>query len=440
MQIQNIQNKNYYYNKLNNNYYDNTKIKNKTPINNYNGVIYNTNIKFSGLNKEYFIKLLTKDPIKEFKGFTKEEYLKLTESQKKRLREEYKKVEQKDPYLFESMGEIHSYIASCMKNTFDKRFGKNNYVILPIGRSLSTISKALEIKLGSENVVNIPFSDARRYYSFNPSKDFYRYKINELKKDKGLKNFINFLESKKLGKKEVSNSNKHYILLDYCVSGFSLEGAEELFKSDLVWGNKNQNIHTVNFMKFLNAFDENTINPPIKHHPLNISIHSKLENILYEEEYKPYATIGKARKLADTTKASEEVLKSISLSRDTKLVWFNLIDKIMTGVKNYQVKHKTPIEIKKTNIKNQIVELWEDSHSKYKNDLKNDLNKISKLLIQLETDKILDENELSQIINSYKYLFSCFKNINDNQQKIDYYKNRNNIIKILDNINSKLTE
>ena len=442
MQIINTPTKNYY-NNLSNNFYNNTNIKNKTPLNYSNGVIYNTNIKFEGLNKEYFINLLSKDPIKKFKYFTKEEYLKLTENQKNRLREEYKKLEEENPYIYTSMGEIHAYAADCIKQTFDKRFGKNNYVVLPIGRSLSSIGKALAIKIGEENVVNVPLSSAGRFLPTTPTIEEYKDKLSFIKNN-GIDNLINFLEEKHLTKQNIETSNKHYILTDYCVSGFSLQGAEQLFKSNLVWGNKKNNIHAVDFIKILDKFDNKASNNTMNKEMKTINVHQKLERILYDEEYKPFATIGRAISLNNTTKASKIILNSFNTPRETKLAWFNIIDTIITNKSNFQVKYKTnelEKDIWNPKAPKQKVEIWNNVKSQYKSDLINDINEISKILIEIDS-KQRQNNKPIKSINDikgiYNYLIGCYKNQNNIENRFGFYEIRREIHKLIEEINNKI--
>lgn len=442
MQVSSINTKSYY-NSIGYNPYPKKNVSNNTPVNN-SGVIYNTNIKFSGLNKEYFIKLLSKDPIKEFKNFTKEEYLKLSENQKNKLRAEYQKLEADDPYIYKSLGEMHAYAADCLKQTFDKRFGENNYVVLPIGRSLSSIGKALAIKIGEENVINVPLSNAGRFYPSAPTKEAYEDKLTFIKNN-GINNFKKFLEEKHLTKQDIENSNKHYILTDYCVSGFSLKGAEQLFKSDFVWGNKKNNIHSVDFIKLLNTFDEETITPPIKKEMKSTSIHRKLESILYESEYKPFATIDRASTLNDTTDASKAIFNSLTTPKESKLAWFHIIDTIMTGNGDFKVKPVTtntldndiwhPIAPK------QKVELWNDVKTQYLSDLRNDINEISKIMIKTESNELKNEKlkqSIDDINGIYNYLINCYKTQNDIKNRFGFYDIRSDIHKIINDINKQL--
>ena len=68
------------------------------PVLNYSNAIYNPNIKFNGtINKEYFAKIITQDPLKKLKNFTPNEYQQLSEEEKIILRADYNKLEESKP-------------------------------------------------------------------------------------------------------------------------------------------------------------------------------------------------------------------------------------------------------------------------------------------------------------------------------------------------------
>ena len=219
----------------------NRTISSKVQLNPSN-VMYSSGINFNGkISKDSFVKIISEDPINKLKKFSVKEYLKLTEGEKNILREDFNKLQKYNPIHYQELIKIHNYVANVVKSGLDKRFGKDKYVVILIGRSLSSIGKSLEAKIGENNVVNIPLSSAFRFSPSSSSsctKEIYKNMLDNIKNDKGLDNFIEFLESKKLTKKDIESSNKHYILMDYCASGLSLKGAEKLFKLDFVWGNK----------------------------------------------------------------------------------------------------------------------------------------------------------------------------------------------------------
>ena len=458
-----------------------TPYNNSYPINIYNkanvsktnstNVKYNSEVNFNGrINKDIFVRLFKQSPIKKLKKFTTEEYLKLTEEEKNILRAKYNKLEETNPQPYKEILFTHNFVSSCIKKGFDKRFGENNYVVIPIGRSLSSIGKSLEGKIGSDNVVNVPLSNAGRYSPYNNlSKEEYKKIYESIKEDEGLNNFLQFLEEHNLSKKDIESSSKHYILMDYCASGNSLKGAEQLFKSDLVWGSKNKNIHAVDIIEYLKKFDEKHLKTYKKEFfPERRSIVDGIEYSLIDSCYKDYATIAKSRDLKDTIKASKEKLNSITTPKSTKLVWFKLLDSAIaeenkstekTGWKKLinnliPTKKEIKIELKK-NIKKrettppgQKIELWHDKISQYKSDLRNDINEISKILIKNEegelnsSQKYKEELKIlkdtyNKLLDNYETTISCddsdLKYIN---QEITYYQIRKSIQELIAKINS----
>ena len=342
-------------------------------------------INFQGnLVQDSFIKLEETKPINLLKQFTKEEYLKLTEIQKKQLRIEYNKLEAEHPTLLKHLGEIHAYISRGIKEIFDKRFGKDKYEIILIGRSLSTFEKPLATFIGSNNVKTIPMSNARRFLTDISKQENYEDFVKNLKDDKGFKEFTNFLNSHNLSKEDVNSSGKSYILMDYGYSGKSLMGTEQLFKSDMVWGNNKKNIHTVDFMRLIENFDETNFTREIANDntPIIGSIMYKLRSDLFNSAYKDFSTIGRAENFSDTTKAANK-----KLDTNAKLIYFNLIDKSvqnkgMYNIKFRQTEEKFESEILSPIPRNQNIELWHDSNSQYESDLRNKINDINKILQQ----------------------------------------------------------
>ena len=304
---------------------------------------------------------------------------------------------------------MHNYTASCIKTGFDKIFGENNYVVIPIGRSLSSIGKSLEAKIEQNNVVNVPLSCGSRFLSWFQNKESYKNILDNIKNDNGLNNFVKYLEMNNIAKKDIESSNKHYVLIDYCASGMSLKGAEQLFKSDLVWGNKNKNIHAVDIINYMKNFDETSLKKYKEElFPNDRSITSALEYNLIDSRYKSYSTITKSRNLEETINASKEKFETDKTPRETKLVWFQLMDDIITRKENLKplIKPKTEKGLIPSE---QNIELWHNSATQYEDDfVKDTYNCI-----------VGGSNNKENIVN----------------KKIQYYKLRSNIQKILDEIN-----
>lgn len=435
-------NYNTYYSTYNNKKYNNYI----TPFNKNTKIPFDKNISFYGhINKNTFIKFFNIDPIYAFKNFSKDEYIKLSEKQKNKLRENFRLLEAENPKNLKSIGEIHAYAANCIKKTFDERFGENNYVVILIGRSLSSIGKSLGVKIGENNVINVPMSNSYRYKTDPTSLTEYRHFINNLKRDDGIQTMKKFLELHNLSRKDIETSGKNYILMDYCFKGNSLIGAEQFFKSEEVWGNKNNNIFAVDFLQLLNKYDEESITPKIKLIPEGQNIFNRIQSKLYSCGYKKYSTINKAPELRDTMAASKENQNIFRIPKETKLVWFNLIDSIMKEKGDFQVKIKKNLfddELFSQKAKNQKIEPWHNSESQYINDLTNILNEINKILIKhnISTNskqKNINHTFLDEINGVYKYLCYCFQNRKTSlQSRFDFYEIQDDIKELINKINA----
>ena len=434
-----------------NSYYPNNYKKNRvTPLNRNLTIVNDNNINFEGkLNKNSLIDFFNIDPIYKFKNFTKDEYLKLSEIQKNQLRKEFKQIEVKEPEKLTSIGETHAFVSDCIKKTFDKRFGQNNYIVVIIGRSLSSIGKSLGIKIGENNVINIPMSSANRFCKNPTSVREYLNFINSIRGDKGLKDFKKYLKLHNLSKSNIESSGKNYILMDYCYQGHSLTGAEQFFKSDEIWGNKKNNIFAVDFIRLLNQFDGKTIEPKIKMPPEDGNIIRKIQSDLCASAYKNYSTVEKSTQLKNTISASEENKNILITPKKKKLVWFNLIDTIMTGKGNFQVKlnqHSIKNEPFYQAVQNQKVEPWHNGQSQYCSDLTNTLNEINKILIKFysyKNDKIKKLNEplINNIKEIRKYLCNCYKHssIISLHDRYNFYKIQSDLMELIEQVNSNLS-
>lgn len=397
---------------------------------------------FTGLSgKDIFIRSFRLNPIKHFKTFTKEEYKKLSHFEKNRIRLEYKNFESTFPLYYKGISELHKYAADCLKTVFDKRFGTGKYVVVPIGRSVSSIGKVLGFKIGEENVKNIPMSNAQRFYYAASQKDTYGIFLQNTKNEQCFDKFLQYLSSIGLGRKEIENSGKNYLLIDYCYSGESLRGAEQLFKSELVWGNVKQNIFAVDVLKAIDRVEE----PSDPAHKDLISymkyagadtFASICAKMLLTASFKQYAAVGAAKTFADTLYAvPEKVLPN--LNKDEKLFWFNLLDSVLDKPKtvNLKLKNSLPEEnIFTPRFQEQNVEIWQDVKSQYRSDLENDINEINKLLIRMDSiDLSANPNKdkikllSNDIMGVHRYLRGSYLYLSNSQYRYRYYAIRNDI-------------
>ena len=177
------------------------------------------NIAFTGVfGKDLLLNILGRNPLKKLNEFSISEYNQLSKADIKNLRGQYKNLAAANPSFYESLGDIHDFAATAIQVVFDKRFGKDNYTVIPIGRSLSSIGKVLGYKIGEENVVNIPMSDAKRFVSDSFSSQ-YKEIIENIKCNEGIEEFLEYLGKKHLCRQDIENGGKNYVLMDYCSSG-----------------------------------------------------------------------------------------------------------------------------------------------------------------------------------------------------------------------------
>ena len=123
--------------------------------------------------------------------------------------------------------------AQIIKNIFDNKFGKDNYVFISVGRSLSATAKCLEY-LGVESK-HIPFSGAHGFSS----------NIDSIIKQPEFNKYVEFLKSQGL-----EDKSKKHIFCDYCASGKTLKTFKKLIASSEV-GLKSDNNIFININKVL---------------------------------------------------------------------------------------------------------------------------------------------------------------------------------------------
>ena len=267
--------------------------------------------------------------LKGFKSFSKEEYLNLSKSEINCLKDAYNELAAKQNiFSLKKLEQIHDVTSNRLKEVFDSQYGKNNYIVLILGRSLSSIGKMLGYKIGEKNVINIPFSSGSRFYTPSVSQEQYKKFLDKLKNEGDIKDFINYLETKKISKSDVELSGKEYILTDFCVSGKSLKGANQLFKSDFILGNKMHNIHAQDALKIFPKYSEMNTDQQ--------SFFDTLRTLLLGNRLKPYSFVKQCALLQSSAMRDEKyVIKDAPES--VKLFWFKLLDNFMENIKPSKV-------------------------------------------------------------------------------------------------------
>ena len=195
---------------------------------------------------------------------------------------------------------IHDYSANSIKDNFDKKYGKGKYVVIIIGRSLSSIGKILGYKIGEDNVKNIPLSKAG-YYNF-------KWKLKELNDSGAIKNFKKHLETLGITEEKIKKGDKKYIITDYCISGKSLDGAENLLNMTF---NCNNLFIKEDFLQQLG--DEN--------------IKEITDRYLNRCDFKDFSFV---KESYDIKNNSKKIIHPFLAKRSKKLVWFKLLDNEMT--------------------------------------------------------------------------------------------------------------
>jgi hypothetical protein len=132
-------------------------------------------------------------------------------------------LRQNTPLRLKELAQLNCFAADKIKTELDKAYGTNNYAVVAIGRSLSSIAELLG-SMGVDSKI-IPLSGLRRHG------------IEGIKKD-DLHIYKTFLAQKGLSKAEIrKNQEKKYILMDYTYYGRSLKKAEELLRKKEILGN-----------------------------------------------------------------------------------------------------------------------------------------------------------------------------------------------------------
>lgn len=240
-------------------------------------------------------------PIDKLKQFTLEEYHNLSQSEKLSINKMIDSIIQnrswqdvQNAFCFDNAHHIfnnyktswrmfneyltdHKIVTTDLKNSLEKKYGTGNFVVISIGRSVSSICQCLGYIIGQENVIQIPMSNARRF----------RHPQNLLKIEQDtIDNLTDYLESKGMSKEAVQTSGKKYVFTDYSNSGSTMAGIKKLFKSDRIFGETN-NIQFIDIMKIL----------PFKYR------FSWLSYALAQMDYKDLSVVNRCENLSETSKS-----------------------------------------------------------------------------------------------------------------------------------------
>ena len=218
------------------------------------------------------------------------------------------------PLRLKELAKLNCFAANKVKNKLDKKYGENNYIIVAIGRSLSSIAELLE-HIGVDTKI-IPLSGLRKRTPDNVKKE-------------DLSTYKTFLVQKGLSKTDLKNNkDKTYVLMDYTYYGRSLKRAEELLKRNELLGEA-ENITSIPICDVLRDDYEK------RHYKTLFSCN----------RFKNFAYVGKLHidNLSDVYNAcSPERVKNYQGNINQgirKLFWFNVFDSlIQNNFKNIMPK------------------------------------------------------------------------------------------------------
>ena len=126
------------------------------------------------------------------------------------------------PVRLKELAKMNCYAADKVKHELDLKYGENNYVLIAIGRSISSIVELIGYM--GVNTKNIPLSGLRKC------------EIEDIS-SRNLLTYKTFLNQIGLSKSDLKqNSEKTYILMDYAYYGRTLDKTKQLMNSDEFMG------------------------------------------------------------------------------------------------------------------------------------------------------------------------------------------------------------
>lgn len=126
--------------------------------------------------------------------------------------------------------------SKVVKNVFDKKYGRDNYVFVSVGRSLECIQNALDY-MGVKTKI-LPISGLHTTY---PS-------AQKIMEQQGFNKYLKYIKDTVLNGESTQKSGKKYLFCDYCVTGNTLDTIKEIIQSPKV-GLKSENAEFIDFVK-----------------------------------------------------------------------------------------------------------------------------------------------------------------------------------------------
>ena len=132
-------------------------------------------------------------------------------------------IRENSPKRLLELADTNCFCADKIKTALDKKYGEGKYVLIAIGRSISSIAELIG-KIGAETKI-IPLSDLRHVDS-----------VDKLISTKQKEIYRRYLESIGLSEDIIKNNpDKNYILMDYTHYGTTLRNAKDFLNE--IFGN-----------------------------------------------------------------------------------------------------------------------------------------------------------------------------------------------------------
>ena len=275
-----------------------------------------TNVKADNVCKSQFVSPLSfglkedvfeRNPLNKFKNFTIEEYKSLSKEEIAKINED---IEVNGCRNYDYDLNMHKLMSSCMKSYLDKKYGKNNYTVVTLGRSVSSLGKALGYKIGEDNVKVLPMTSAGRFCLTEETNE-------------NVKSFTDYLDSIGLSKEDIEKSGKEIVLVDYSYTGRSLLGARKLLHRDDIWG-KDKDIHIEGVMDMLKGVG----NRAAKKHGFDSEQHFIIDSelVFWNSLYKKYSLVDRCCDLENTARSVLDLSEEPRYKRE---FLFKLLDSMM---------------------------------------------------------------------------------------------------------------
>ena len=341
--------------------------------------------------------VVIKGALGKLKQITKSEYDLLTELEKTALRSKCRE--------FCADVNNHNIAAEIIKKVLDAQYGKDRWVALLIGRSLSSIGKMLALKIGEDRVKNLPMSGMRISQFGSDMYEYYQNGHKKLTESAGYQKYKNYLNSIGLSKENIQSSDKTFVLMDYCTTGWSLKNAFGLLSSDDFWGT-DKNVTFADIENITNCV-ENSLG---------------LGEILDCSGYKDYALVSECCPYFENIPSAKGFLNKPKV----KLFGFALMDKVFSN-KNDEVK-----SLEFNTYKKPGKTLWLTPENQSKQDIYKDTLNIFNLTRRLErpgneakffkskieqtinkTNSRLKDEAIKRFKANFPLEYECYLNIKD---------------------------